>query len=197
MDSERIHPLSKPQAIAAMAVATVLVLGGIWKRDEYEVLDVVALYLLVVAAILLIVMVTPTQAEYVKGSGERRSKARPDLPLVGRPVAEPGLPGRSRARSCWRPRPSPGTRSRESRSGRCQRAQVGSFPLAIATGVLVVAYFGLALQYFLLRFGGRGRMYFALFLFLAWVVPLVAGTILSMASMPMRYRASGARSSSA
>ena len=38
------------------------------------------------------------------------------------------------------------------------------------------------IQFFLLRFGGRGLMYFALFLFLAWILPLVAGTIL-MASM--------------
>ena len=30
------------------------------------------------------------------------------------------------------------------------------YPLAIANGVLVVAYFGLALQFFLLRFGRRG-----------------------------------------
>ena len=59
----------------------------------------------------------------------------------------------------------------------------GNFPLAIAIGVLVVAYFGMALQYFLLRFGRRGVTYFALFLFLAWLVPLVAGTVLAMASM--------------
>ena len=57
-----------------------------------------------------------------------------------------------------------------------------SFPLAIAIGVVVVGYFGLAHQYFLLNFGGRGKTYFALFLFLAWVLPLVAGTILAMSS---------------
>ena len=59
----------------------------------------------------------------------------------------------------------------------------GNFHLAIAIGVLVVAYFGLASQYFMLRFGRRGATFFALFLFLAWLVPLVAGTILAMASM--------------
>src|SRR5262249_56733821 len=58
----------------------------------------------------------------------------------------------------------------------------GSFPLALATGVLVVAYFGLALQYFLLRFAGRGRMYFGLFLFLAWLLPLLAGSIQALAT---------------
>ena len=49
--------------------------------------------------------------------------------------------------------------------------------LAIANGVLVVAYFGLAAQFFLLRFGRRGSGYFVLFLFLAWVVPLILGVI--------------------
>ena len=50
--------------------------------------------------------------------------------------------------------------------------------------VLVVGYFGLAMQYFLLRFGARGKMYFGLFLFLAWILPMIAGTIFMFASMP-------------
>ena len=58
----------------------------------------------------------------------------------------------------------------------------GNFPLAIAVSVLVVAYFSLAHQYFLLNFGARGKTYFALFLFLAWLVPLVGGTVLAMST---------------
>ena len=50
--------------------------------------------------------------------------------------------------------------------------------------MLVVAYFGLGMQYFFLRFGARGKMYFGLFLFLAWLLPMVAGTIFMFASMP-------------
>ena len=61
---------------------------------------------------------------------------------------------------------------------------VSNYPLAIALAVLVVAYFGLGMQYFFLRFGSRGPMYFGLFLFLAWLLPLVAGTIFMFASMP-------------
>ena len=57
-----------------------------------------------------------------------------------------------------------------------------AFPLAIANGVLVVAYFGMAHQFFQLRFGRRGSNYFALFLFLVWGVPLVVGTILLFAN---------------
>jgi hypothetical protein len=53
--------------------------------------------------------------------------------------------------------------------------------LAIANGVIVVAYFGLGLQFFHLRFGRRGANYLSLFLFLVWVVPLIAGTIYALA----------------
>jgi hypothetical protein len=67
--------------------------------------------------------------------------------------------------------------------GSVPNSVAGSFPLAIAAGVLVDAYFGLAHQYFALRFGGRSKTYFSLFLFLGWIVPIVAGTILMMASM--------------
>ncbi len=59
-----------------------------------------------------------------------------------------------------------------------------NYPLAVALAVLVVAYFGLGMQYFFLRFGARGKMYFGLFLFLAWLLPLVAGTIFMFASIP-------------
>ena len=57
-----------------------------------------------------------------------------------------------------------------------------AFPLAIANGVLVVAYFGLAHQFFQLRFGRRGSNFLALFLFLIWGVPLLVGTILLFAN---------------
>jgi hypothetical protein len=52
--------------------------------------------------------------------------------------------------------------------------------LLIATGIFVVASFGLALQFFLLQFGARGTMYFALYLFITWLVPVVVGTVLAM-----------------
>ncbi len=183
MASERVHPLTKPQAIGAMATLAVLLLGGVWKRDEYEVLNVVTLYFLVIAAILLLAMVTPTQAEYFKGLWRARKQGLTHLP----PWHDLSLNRVFLVITCaivlatatiaWQSSPGP------------KLAGAGplksSFPLAIASGVLVAAYFGLALQFFLLRFGGRGRIYFGLFLFLAWILPLVAGTITLMASMPM------------
>ncbi len=38
MESDRIHPLSKPQAIAALATLAVLALGGIWGLDEFDLI---------------------------------------------------------------------------------------------------------------------------------------------------------------
>ena len=172
MGSERIHPLSKPQSIAALVTAAALLVGTIWRREEYAVLEVVTLYLLVITAILLILMVTPNRAEYDKGLWRARKQGLAHLPwwddlslnrvflviacaivLVTATFASSGA-------------------AEPTASGSAPNSVSGSFPLAIAAGVLVVAYFGLAHQYFALRFGGRCKIYFTLFLFLAWIVPL-------------------------
>jgi hypothetical protein len=181
MSSERIHPLSKPQAISALATAAVLAVGTIWRQEEYAVLEVGTLYLLVIMAIILTLMVTPSRSEYEKGLWRARKAARAHLPwwddlalnrvflltlcaivLVSASVASNGA-GEPAAQS-----PEWGRLS-------------GSFPLAIATGVLVVAYFGLAHQYFALRYGGRSKIFLGLFLFLVWLLPLVAGMIVAIA----------------
>ncbi len=53
----------------------------------------------------------------------------------------------------------------------------GRLTLAIAVGVLVVAYFGLAYQFFALVAPKRPGSVMFLFLFFAWIVPLLAGAI--------------------
>ena len=55
-------------------------MGGIWKQESYDVLQVVALYFLVGVSIFTIVMVTPTQAEYVKGLLRARKQGLGQLP---------------------------------------------------------------------------------------------------------------------
>jgi hypothetical protein len=184
MGSERIHPLSKLQAIAALSSLSVLLVGGIWKQENELVLEIVVLYLLVVLAIVSILMVTPDRAEYFKGLWRARKKGGDRLPWWD----DLSLNRAFLVITCgivlitgtlaWQ---APGDLAG---SGGIYGAasSAGNVPLAIAIGVLVVAYFGLAHQYFLLKFGGRGKTYFALFLFLAWLLPLVAGTILAMSS---------------
>ena len=133
------------------------------------------LYLLVIIGILLTLMVTPTQAEYYKGLWRAVKQGRPRLSFW-----DDLSPNRLflvvvcaivlvTATIAWRRLGGPAGGS----SGPMREA----FPLAIANGVLVVAYFGLAHQFFQLRFGRRGSNFLALFLFLIWGVPLVVGTI--------------------
>jgi hypothetical protein len=189
MASDRIHPLSKVQAIAAMLTLSILLVGGIWKQESYDILQIIALYFLVGTSIVTVTMVTPTQAEYIKGllrarkQGESHLHFWDDLALnrvclsilcailllAGTVIWRAGIDA---------PAALPAD-------------AVSNFPMGVAMSVLVVAYFGLALQYFHLRFGARGKMYFGLFLFLAWVLPMVAGTIYLFASLPMASSQTG------
>ena len=79
MDSERLHPLSKPQAALAMATLSVLLTGAIWNQSQFEGLAVVLLYVLVILGIMLSALVTPSQAEYVKGLRRARKLGWPRL----------------------------------------------------------------------------------------------------------------------
>lgn len=183
MHSERIHPLSKIQAITALATAAVLMVGNIWNREQYAVLELVTLYLLVITSILLVLMVTPSRAEYFKGLWRARKQGRAHLRwwddlalnrvflaiacvivLITATLASSGA-------------------IESVPMGLAANQALGSFPLAIAVGVLVAAYFGLGHQFFSLQFGARGKLYFALFLFFVWLIPLVSGTIM-LASLP-------------
>jgi hypothetical protein len=54
-----------------------------------------------------------------------------------------------------------------------------SYSITVATSVFVVLYVGLAFQAFQLLMPTRGSTMFALFLFFAWLVPLILGAIIS------------------
>ncbi len=186
MDSERLHPFSKLQATGALVILCFLTLGVIWRQDGYDLLVVGALYVMVVIAILLTLTVTPSRPEYLKGLWRAHEKGRTHLPwwddlAINRVyLFTTCFLVLVTANIAW------------SQAGADQgfgrAATMGAFPLATAMGVLVVGYFGLALQFFLLRFAGAGRMYFSLFLFFAWLVPLVAGAIVAIATAPMVER---------
>ena len=61
--------------------------------------------------------------------------------------------------------------------------EVSALPGAsTATAILVVLEFGLALQYYRLRLGKQAGGAFALFLFVAWLVPFILGMALTLAS---------------
>ncbi|WP_165222287.1 ABC transporter permease [Aquisphaera insulae] len=175
-ESERLHPLSKPQAIGAMAVAGTLAVGSTWSSTESDFIGLLILYVLVALGIFLTITVTPTQADHYKGllrclrKGEERPSWLADFAL-NRPflVVICGIVLGSTT-LVW-----------QRSLSQTQIAYSGlrdGFPLAIANGVLVIAYFGLAYQYFLARFGRRGMTFLTLFVFMAWLLPLFLGTII-------------------
>jgi hypothetical protein len=173
--SERAHSLSKPQAIGALATVAVLMLGGLWKLDVGFYCTLVVLYALILVSIVLAAVMTPSLDEFSKGV-RKAAKEGGKYPSAW---SDRGLNRISLFCLCgivlvtstvaWRTieRPVPWL---------LQQVSV-SYSLPIAIGVLVVAYFGLALQFFQLRFGKRGATFLALFLLVAWLLPLACGAI--------------------
>jgi hypothetical protein len=173
--SERAHPLSKSQAIAALATGAVILLGGIWTIEGDFYWTLVVLYVLILGSIILATAITPGRDEFIKGvrkaakEGRKYPSAWSDRGLNR--IGLFCLCGLVLVAStfAWRliEKPVPWA------------AQAGqpSYSLPIAIGVLVVAYYGLALQFFQLRFGKRGSVFLALFLFAAWLLPLALGAI--------------------
>ena len=180
MASERAHLLSKPQAVACLSTAAVLLVGGFWKLDYFGYWTLVALYILIAGAILMTSTFTPTLDEFAKGirkaakEGRKYPAAWSDRGLNRIAVFTLCAVVLAAPTVVWRAIEEPAPWA-------SQRAPV-TYSLSIAIGVLVVAYFGLALQYFQLRFGRRGTTFFALFLFAVWLLPLVCGAI-SVASV--------------
>src|SRR5262249_51213234 len=149
--------------------------------DNYQIFQVVALYFLTVPAILLTMMITATQAEYTKGLHRAQKQGKTRLPwwddlsvnwLTVVILASIVLAAGTIAATAAVGTSDPGMATQST----------GPYPLALAVAVLTVAYFGLGIQYFQLRFAKRGVMYFGLFLFIFWLLPLIAGSIQSMAS---------------
>jgi hypothetical protein len=209
MRAERAHSYSKWQALACMATHAFLGLGGLWKvarllPDSYpseptpvDVIMLAALYCLAFTALLLTATITPAASEYVKGvrralhEGRRRPSAWSDagsnrvavfilagfvlvaatavVHVVGRPpLSQPGfntpkqLESAIASEEAW-------LQSRQAKMSR---------PILI--GVLTVASFGLAYQYFSLRTRRAGPTLMAIFLFVTWLGPLLAASFIGM-----------------
>ena len=178
MRSERAHALSKPEAAAALLTIAVLLLGGLWGVTDLPYATLVVVYLLVAIGCGLAVTMTPDAPEFLKGlrraAREGRTWPRPWDDLAGN---RPGvavlcsivLVGSTLAWEAIEGRPAAGVVAGQ--------AGARTYSQSIVIGVMTVATFGLALQYFRLRSPRRGATWLGLFLFLAWGVPLLAGTI--------------------
>jgi hypothetical protein len=173
MRGDRVHAYSKRLAIGFLAAITVLTLGATWSIKGVNFLVLGVLYGLIIFALFMVVAITPSQAEYIKGlrraakhdlhrpsvwddSGTNRIAvfALSAIVFLGATVAWEAIEGR----------PAIGV-------------DRGLYSQTIAIGVLVVAYFGLGLQYLQLRMAKTGAVTMAVFLFLVWMLPIVAGAI--------------------
>jgi hypothetical protein len=207
MGADRTHAYTKAQALACMATLTVLALAGLWKVarllpatpfDEPTPTDAIilaAVYVLSLAAMVLAVTITPDAGEYTKGvrraarAGRRRPGPWSDagsnrvalfalaaLVLVGA-TAVVQVVGRQPILDAAGVAATGGV-DLSDEAWLASRQAMASRPIAI--GVLTVAYVGLGLQFFSLRSRRSGVVLMGLFLFLAWLVPMLAGAALGL-----------------
>lgn len=170
MRSDRTHAFSKAQAVACMATITALTLGAAWNGTGQDEVVLVVLYFLVVAAIVLAVTITPDQAEYVRAVRRawRAGRHRPAF-------WEDADTNRAALFGICALVAIGATLSWELVAGRVRGASL--YSQTIAVGVFAVAYTGLGLQYFQLRFAKSGTSLMSLFLFLVWLLPILIGSI--------------------
>ena len=190
--SERAHALSKPQAVGCLATGAFLLLGGLWANEADFSWTLVVLYALILGSIVLSLAITPGRDEFVKGIRKAAKEGR-KYPSAW---SDRGLNRISLFALCgvvlvastvaWRM-----IDRNERPFGWAGQGPAVSYSLPIAVGVLVVAYFGLASQFFRLRFGKFGKTFFALFLFAAWLLPLAIGAISAAAVAQRRTPDSG------
>jgi hypothetical protein len=188
MASERAHPLSKPEAVACLATGAFLLVGQLWAIEDAGYCTLWALYSLIVVAVVMAAAITPTGDEFAKGvrraarEGRKYPSAWEDRGLNRIPLFCLCAIVLVAPTVVWRAIEGPLAGS--------SRGVPVSYSLSIAIGVLVVAYFGLALQYFQLRWGKRATIFMALFIFTAWLIPLLVGSI-AAASAASRYAPGG------
>jgi hypothetical protein len=187
MRSERASIYSKPQAVAIMILETVLILGSIWQFKGFPPLVLIVLYILSILALILISRVTPNLGDFEKGvrRAERQGLAHAsywhDLSLnrvvlyvtclvllIGPTIAWNFISDQPQLN----PRLATGFQADY------------SFSIPIASAVLVLAYFGLALQYFLLVAPRRGGTLMGMFVFFVWIIPILVGLLLGSTGAP-------------
>ena len=190
-------------------VARLLPEGGLPSEPTpADAMMLTVVYVLAVAAIVLSVTITPGSGEYVKGvrralrEGRRRPGPWSDaggnqialfalaalvligasavVNVVGRPPFDPEMHRRVRI---WANQEQPIPKALLSDKAWLEsRQMLMSRPIVIA--VLTVAYVGLANQYYSRRTRRSGMVLLVLFIFVAWIVPLLAGAIIGMSSTP-------------
>ena len=185
MRSEGALAYSKPEALACMATIATLALGAFWSVQDTTWVVPALLYIFVITGIVLATTVTPDSNEYTKGvrralrAGRRRPSIWADaassawcvyglagLVALGATIATERLTIAIQ-------------NGYDINTQSIKYAQVDpgrySYSITIAIGVFTVAYYGLGKQFFALRFGRKGEIYYRLLLFLLWFLPPFVG----------------------
>ena len=173
--SDRMHAYTKPLAIACHLVIAILTLGALW-HVPWTGVSLIVLYLLILAALMLTVTIAPDRGEYLKGLRRAQQRGR-QLPS---PWSDAGIIRLPLFILCGIVFLATMLMLRVSVSDPRVAAR-GS--LAIALGVFVVAYFGLAFQFLLLRIPKAATSVMSLFLFVVWLVPMLIGSISAAAGV--------------
>ncbi len=190
MRADRAMPYSKAESVACMVTVIVLALGAFWKvGGGIPWVTPTLLYLFVVAGIVLSSTVTPDAGEYAKGvrralrMGHRRAPFWADSASNAWAVyALAGLVAVG-ATIAWEAIDRGVLAANPFNFNGAAPAQLGriSYSQTIAVGVFTVAFYGLASQFFQLRFARKGTTYFRLLLFLVWMMPLLLGLAAAVA----------------
>lgn len=177
MKSDAIPVYAKPQAVAFQAVLAVLALGGavgLRIEDMPGVAGLIVIYFLVLAAVVLTWGVTPDAGQFAKGVRRAHKLGLPASPVWSDWAANwcplGVFAGLTLVAGLWVGMPDA--------LGGFGGLSLTHLFAPLMVGVATVVCFGCAKQYFTLRFRDAGLTYFGLFLFLAWVFPVVVGLLL-------------------
>ena len=197
MRAERAHAYTKIEALIALAVEAILILGATWGLRDFPHLPLFVTYVTSAVGLVLILTITPNLGEFTKGvrRAEREGRSRVSywddralnrvavfalsaLVLIAPTaawylIAHGPFPNQGMGPPGFGP-PAGGER-------------IISFSVPIAVAVLAVAYFGLALQFFLLAAPRRGATLLGLLIFLTWILPPVLGSILAAARVNEQF----------
>lgn len=184
MKTDAIPLYSKPQAVVFHAVLAALVLGdatGVTLEGTSGLAPTVVLYALMIAAILLTWVLTPDASGLAKGIRRARKDGLPAPSLWSDHApnwyALGGFCAITVMAGLWSGLPEALLRQPQ---GRDFTAVHLLMMLPVVIGAIVSA--GSARQFFGIRYGKPGQIYYGLFMFVVWVLPLVIGTILGAAS---------------
>jgi len=191
--AENARLFSKPLAVGFLLSVTVLTLGSLWEaRLPFK--EAVILYVVTLVGLALSTSVAPSLSEYLNGLRRAAKHGTEHLPPWSDGAANPavlacltaivllaGLAGWWLDTHTWQYQPAPWS------SWIIQPEPPAQPWLPILTALAWLVSFGCGAQFFNLRFGKRGTIYFRLYLFLVWAMPLLLSLVAMAAGSEVTF----------